>query len=35
MRLEPPGFSGGYQHKVNPYCTCIGHVFGAKISAEM
>jgi hypothetical protein len=30
-----PGSSGGYQHKVTLYCTCIGHAFGAKIGVKM
>jgi hypothetical protein len=29
------GLSGGYQHKLTLYCTCIGREFGAKISVKM
>jgi len=35
MSLETPGSSGGYQHNVTLYCTCISHAFGAKIGVKM
>src|SRR5260221_9476530 len=35
MSLGTPGATGGYQHKVTPNCTCIGHEFGVKIIREL